>query len=112
MEKMTRTDKTNFIIFIISIIITSIVICVFIGQKSGWHEDEIFSYGSSNYRYDNMFCIFAEKDSLNQVMDEKIKNESPIKMIRNIFYYITHQSEFRDALNEKMSNETPVWMRY
>ena len=70
MEKITKNEKNNFIIFIISVIITSIFMCVFITQKNGWHEDEIFSYGSSNYKYDNLFCTFAEKDSLNQVMDD------------------------------------------
>lgn len=109
MEKITKNEKNNFIIFIISVIITSIFMCVFITQKNGWHEDEIFSYGSSNYKYDNLFCTFAEKDSLNQVMDEKINDKNPIKMIQNIAYYITHQSEFSEALGEKMSNETPIW---
>lgn len=104
-----KQQRLNLITFIIAVIITCIVMCVFITQKNGWHEDEVFSYGSSNYRYDNLFCIFAEKDSLNQVMDEKIKDSNPIKMVQNIGYYLVHQDEFKDALNEKLKQETPVW---
>lgn len=109
MEKMVRNEKINFITFIISIVVTTIFMGIFIGQKNGWHEDEIFSYGSSNYKDNMLFCIFAEKDSLNQVMDEKINDKNPIKMMKNIVYYITHQDEFNEALGEKMSHETPVW---
>lgn len=64
--------KINNILFYIAIIITTIVMFVFIGQKNGWHEDEIFSYGSSNYKCDNLFLNFGDKDSLNQLIDEKI----------------------------------------
>ena len=43
------------ILFIITLIILSLIMIYFINQKEGFHEDEIFSYGSSNYKYDNLF---------------------------------------------------------
>lgn len=109
MKNMTKQEKINFISFIIAIIITCIFMIIFITQKSGWHEDEIFSYGSSNYKYDNLFQIFGEKDSLNQLIDEKIVGDNPIETIQNIGYYMLHKNEFQDELNKKIETETPVW---
>lgn len=101
--------NVTLITLIVAIIITSIFMMVFITKKNGWHEDEIFSYGSSNYKYDNLLVRFADKDSLNQLIDEKIIDSSPLKTIQNIGYYLTHQNEFMDALNEKVEQELPIW---
>ena len=43
------------IILIITIIITIIPLIYFIDKKEGFHEDKMFSYGSSNYESDNVF---------------------------------------------------------
>lgn len=67
MKNMKKQEKFNLITFIIAISITCIFMFVFIDQKKGWHEDEIFSYGSSNYKYDNLFLRYGTKDSLNTV---------------------------------------------
>lgn len=109
MKNMTKQEKFNLISFIVAVIITSVVMIVFIGQKNGWHEDEIFSYGSSNCTYDNLFQRFGTKDSLNQLVDEKIIGENPVETIKNIGYYVSHKDEFKTALDEKVKNETPIW---
>lgn len=109
MKQYTKQEKFNLITFIIAILITSIIMFVFVGQKQGWHEDEIFSYGSSNYRYDNLFQVFSYKDSFNKVMDEKIKDNNIFKMIGNLGYYAIHYNEFQEALNEKMAQERAIW---
>lgn len=106
---MLKEEKINLIKTSVAIIITSILMFVFIGQKHGWHEDEIFSYGSSNYRYDNTFQRFGYRDSLNELLDEKIIDSNPVTTLKNAVYYITHSSEFSDELHKKMKNETPVW---
>lgn len=106
---MTKQEKINLVGFIIAIIITLVIMFVFIGQKNGWHEDEIFSYGSSNYKYDNLFQRFGDKDSLNQLVDEKIMDENPITTIKNLGYYITHKDKFQQELNKKIEQETPIW---
>mgnify|MGYP001094905933 CR=1 FL=1 len=83
--------KINNILFYIAIIITTIVMFVFIGQKNGWHEDEIFSYGSSNYKCDNLFLNFGDKDSLNQLIDEKIVGKNIGETLKNISYYLKNE---------------------
>ena len=102
-------DKKSYILFIIVSIITIIVMCFFIGKKEGWHEDEIFSYGSSNYKYDHLFQRFGDRDSLNQLIDEKIIGSNLKDTLKNIKYYITHNDEFNELLNEKMEKEIPIW---
>lgn len=109
MKNMTKQEKFHFISFIIAIMITCIFMFVFISQKNGWHEDEIFSYGSSNYKYDNLFQRYADKDSLNQLIDEKVMDENPIKTVSNIWYYVTHSEEFMQEYEEKRKEEHPIW---
>lgn len=106
---MKKQEKLNVILFYIAIIITCIFMFVFIGQKHGWHEDEIFSYGSSNYKYDNLFQRFASKDSLNQLIDEKVIGDNVLDTIKNIGYYVGHQDEFQEELNKKIEQEKPIW---
>lgn len=101
--------KINNILFYIAIIITTIVMFIFIGQKNGWHEDEIFSYGSSNYKYDNLFLNFGDKDSLNQLIDEKIVGKNIGETLKNISYYLKNEDEFQDELNKKIAEEKPIW---
>ncbi len=101
--------KINNILFYIAIIITTIVMFVFIGQKNGWHEDEIFSYGSSNYKCDNLFLNFGDKDSLNQLIDEKIVGKNIGETLKNISYYLKNEDEFQDELNKKIAEEKPIW---
>lgn len=108
---MREKIKQNWsmITVIIAILITSICMTIFITKKKGWHEDEIFSYGSSNCKYDNLLQRFDYKDSLNQLIDEKIIDSNPLKMIENITYYLGHQEEFRQELGSKIEKEVPVW---
>ena len=47
-------NKTNIILSIVIVILT-ITMLFYENQKTGFNEDEIFSYGSSNYKYDNLF---------------------------------------------------------
>lgn len=106
---MTKQEKINSIQFVIAIMITCIVMFVFIAQKQGWHEDEIFSYGSSNYKYDNLFQRYADKDTFNQVVDEVVIAENPLKTISNLWYYFLHSEEFDEAYQAKRQEEVPQW---
>lgn len=107
--KEEKRDQINLIAFIITIIITSICMFIFIGQKAGWHEDEMFSYGSSNYKYDNLFQRVGYKDEFNQMVDEKIMSDNWIQTIKNLVYYITHSNEFSTELYERYASQIPVW---
>ena len=55
---MKNCLKTNKYIILTIVLLCSLMF-FFINQKHGFHEDEIFSYGSSNYKYDNVFRWFG-----------------------------------------------------
>ena len=40
---------------LIAVILSIITMFYYIDKKQGYHEDEMFSYGSSNYKYDNVY---------------------------------------------------------
>lgn len=91
-------------IFIILTILIIIVMSIFIRQKVGWHMDEVFSYGSSNYRYDNMFQSYGKEDTINEVTNRKIKEEGIIATIK---YYLSGELE-TEAWN-LYKERTPIW---
>lgn len=105
-----KNKKTIFnILFIITLIILSIIMIYFINQKEGFHEDEIFSYGSSNYKYDNVFQAAAHMDSRNRAIEKYIIGDNLLDTIKNIIYYSKNSKEYGDLIWEIMSQDKPIW---
>ena len=104
-----KKEKIFNILFIITIIILSIIMFYFINQKEGFHEDEIFSYGSSNYKYDNVFQAAADMDSRNRAIEKYIKSDSISQTIKNIMYYMKNSEEYGNKIYEIMKADKPVW---
>ncbi len=94
------------ILFIITIVIISVVMLFWIGQKEGFHEDEIFSYGSSNYKYDNVFQRYGPKDEVNQIIFDEILKENTIEQT---IYYLKNPDQFMEKYETKVEQEVPVW---
>ena len=105
---MKNKKKFN-ILFIITLIILSIIMIYFINQKEGFHEDEIFSYGSSNYKYDNVFQAAAHMDSRNRAIEKYIIGDDLSQTIKNIVYYSKNSKEFSDLVWKIMSQDKPIW---
>ena len=98
-------SRNKYIILTILILVS--IMCYFITQKNGFHEDEIFSYGSSNYKYDNVYRWYgyaeADQDILyNQVLQGNLKEK-----ISNIIKYIKDNSSFQK--DENLSKEIPIF---
>ncbi len=77
-------EKIEKLIFIITIIIISLIMIYWINQKQGFHEDEIFSYGSSNYNLDNVFQRYGKKDAVNQIIFDYILQGNITNITNNI----------------------------
>ena len=105
---MKKSNLFN-LLFIITVIILSIIMLYFINQKEGFHEDEIFSYGSSNYKYDNVFQAAADMDSRNRAIEKYIKSDSISQTIKNIVYYMKNSEEYGNKIYEIMKADKPVW---
>lgn len=96
--------------FIIPIILIIIAMTVFINQKYGFHEDEIFSYGSSNYKYDNVYRKYGKREEVNELLAQKVFNGNIFKSIKNLKYYFIDNTEEKDKiLNEIEEKQTPIW---
>lgn len=104
-----KKEKIFNILFIITIIVLSIIMFYFINKKEGFHEDEIFSYGSSNYKYDNVFQAAANMDSINRVIEKNIKSDSISQTVKNIIYFTKNPQNFNDLVYEIMKNDKPIW---
>lgn len=104
-----NSNKLNIALFVLCLILITAVMFVFIGQKEGFHEDEIYSYGSSNYKYGDVFYASADRDATNRVVDKYIMTDDFSTTVKNIMYYRNHPEEF-DALEEaEIQKELPVW---
>lgn len=97
-------NKVNIVICIV-IMILIIVMFIYESKKEGFNEDEIFSYGSSNYAVDNLFQPYEEMDVVNQVIFEHVLKDNWIK---NIIYYLRNSNEFERLCNEER-HTNPIW---
>lgn len=93
------------------IILTIIVLCglmfFFINQKQGFHEDEIFSYGSSNYKYDNVFRWFGYAEANQDILYNQVLQGNFIKRIDNLVKFIKDPNQFQK--NEILAQEIPTF---
>ncbi len=96
--------------FIIPIILIIIVMTIFINQKHGFHEDEMFSYGSSNYKYDNVYRKYGKREEVNELLAQKVFNANIFQSIKNLKHYFVDNTEEKDKiLNEIVEKQTPIW---
>ncbi len=108
LEKLKSKTGYN-VLTVLVIAIVAIFMFYWIGQKEGFHEDEIFSYGSSNYKWDNVFQAAAKSDFLNRTIEQYIIGDSIGKTIDNIGYYLNHPDEFSEKASAIQSADKPEW---
>lgn len=93
--------------YIIVIFVISVVMTFFMTKKEGFHEDEMFSYGSSNYAYDNVYRPYGKKDETNIFVKEKIMNGN---IIQNLKYYLIDHRDIKDETLASIKSEfVPTW---
>ena len=86
-------NKINIILSIVIVILT-ITMLFYEEQKEGFNEDEIFSYGSSNYKYDKLYQPYGAADVFNTVIFKYILQGNWLANIvfcinnNNVFYYL------------------------
>ena len=93
--------------YIIVIFVISAVMTFFMTKKEGFHEDEMFSYGSSNYAYDNVYRPYGKEDETNIFVKEKIMNGN---IIQNLKYYLIDHRDIKDeTLADIKSGFVSTW---
>ncbi len=108
LEKLNTKKAYNLFTLLVMIIVT-IFMFYWIGQKEGFHEDEIFSYGSSNYKWDNVYQAAGKSDFLNRAIEKYVIGDSFGETINNINYYLKNPSEFGNLASEIQKGDKPVW---
>ena len=106
MEKIKNVEK---ILFVITLLVLTIIMFYWINQKEGFHEDEIFSYGSSNYSQDNVFQRYGSKDEVNQIIFDKILVGNLSNITNNILNYLNNPNLFMQEYNDLVKQEKPIW---
>ena len=95
--------KNKYIILIITIL--SCLMFYFIGEKQGFHEDEIFSIGSSNYKYDNVYRSFGYAEANQDVFYNQIlKSDNKLYNLKKFIF--DNDSFIKD---ETLSKEVPIF---
>lgn len=91
--------------FLLTVLFLCILMFYFINQKQGFHEDEIFSYGSSNYRYDNVYRPYGYAEASQDVFYNQVWNSK--NKITNIKNYFFHYDTLKK--DETLSKEIPIF---
>lgn len=93
--------------YIIILLLIIIVCCLFISKKEGFHEDEMFSYGSSNFFYDNVFRSYGKADAPTHFISNNILNKNFFYNLK--YYLIDHRDEIDPTIKEIESHYRPIW---
>lgn len=95
--------KNKYIILIITIL--SCLMFYFIGEKQGFHEDEIFSIGSSNYKYDNVYRSFGYAEANQDVFyNQVLKSDNKLYNLKKFIF--DNDSFIKD---DTLSKEVPIF---
>ena len=91
--------------FLLTVLFLCILMFYFMNQKQGFHEDEIFSYGSSNYHYDNVYRSYGYAEASQDIFYNQVwSSKNKITNIKNYFF---HYDIFKK--DETLSKEIPIF---
>lgn len=100
---MKFISNNKYTILIITIL--SCLMFYFILEKQGFHEDEIFSLGSSNYKYDNVYRPFGYADATQDVFyNQVLKSDNKLYYLKK--FILDNNSFVKD---ETLSKEVPIF---
>ena len=98
-------NKNKYIILTITILCG--IMFYFIDLKSGFHEDEIFSYGSSNYKYDNVYRWYGYAEADNDVLFNQVLQGNIGNKLNNVSKYLKDKDSFKK--DEVLAKEVPTF---
>lgn len=99
-------NKVKLVVYICLMCIFICVMFLNIGKKEGFHEDEIFSYGASNSKYNSILLNYGKVDSL----DYLIKRHRIFETLKNVIYYRLNSEEYDEKTAKYQSeNSDSVW---
>lgn len=107
---MLKNEKTRRDLLIIALITVMCgVIFFYQTQKTGFHEDEIYTSASAVNPYDGLFVTYGEKDTATKVFEKYIFDDNIFTEIKNAAHFVRNYEDYTDEINELKTQEIPVW---
>ncbi|MCI8394195.1 MAG: glycosyltransferase family 39 protein [Bacilli bacterium] len=94
---------------ILLIIILSGIMGYFITQKKGFHEDEMYSYGASNYKYDNVYRPYGYAEVQNDYLFQNILKRPFPNQITGLIQFLINENQFQEEFDPILKAEIPKW---
>lgn len=105
MKRKSARDREK-IVFYIVLVILSFIMLYYTSLKEGFHADEIFSYGSSNCKYENVFHPYGRDDAVHVFLKENIFVGN---VFENIGKYIRNPKDVIEKVEEIEKEHKPIW---
>ena len=96
-------------VFILLVLLLCVVQFFYIKEKQGFHEDEIFSYGSSNYKYDNVFRSYGYAQANYDYLYTHLLEGDIITKTKNLWNFLFHQEQYESNYDPTLKAEIPTW---
>lgn len=94
---------------IIAVILSIITMFYYIDKKQGYHEDEMFSYGSSNYKYDNVYRNYGYAQGNMDILYREVIGSHDINKLITFLKDKPNNNYPEFSKNEVLFKEVPTW---
>ena len=94
---------------LIAVILSIITMFYYIDKKQGYHEDEMFSYGSSNYKYDNVYRNYGYAQGNMDILYREVIGSHDINKLITFLKDKPNNNYPEFSKNEVLFKEVPTW---
>lgn len=94
---------------IIAVILSIITMFYYVDKKQGYHEDEMFSYGSSNYKYDNVYRNYGYAQGNMDILYREVIGSHDINKLITFLKDKPNNNYPEFSKNEVLFKEVPTW---
>lgn len=108
MKKIKECLKNNGLT-ILAVLLAVIVMFYYVDKKQGYHEDEMFSYGSSNYKYDNVYRNYGYAQGNMDIFYREVSGSGDVKKLITFLKDVGKNDYSEFTKNETLFKEVPIW---
>lgn len=108
MKKIKECLKNNGLT-ILAVLLAVIVMFYYVDKKQGYHEDEMFSYGSSNYKYDNVYRNYGYAQGNMDIFYREVSGSGDVKKLITFLKDVGKNDYPEFTKNETLFKEVPTW---
>ena len=94
---------------ILAVFLSVIVMFYYVDKKQGYHEDEMFSYGSSNYKYDNVYRNYGYAQGNMDILYKEVIGSHDVNKLITFLKDKPNNNYPEFSKNEVLFKEVPTW---